>query len=150
MPPNSTICGAAILGTAAEVLCAAMSARPLERRRRMSLGLSGELTKEFGRVVKWCAHAEEIRDVTPSALGCEECLKTGSPWVHLRLCRTCGHVGCCDSSPNRHATAHFHATGHPIIEGYDPPEGWGWCYVDDEFVKLDHKTPQRGPIKKWV
>ena len=101
-------------------------------------------------MVKWCAHAEEIRDVTPSALGCEECLKTGSPWVHLRLCRTCGHVGCCDSSPNRHATAHFHATGHPIIEGYDPPEGWGWCYIDDAFVKLDHTTPQRGPIKRWV
>ena len=66
--------------------------------------------------------------VTPSALGCEECLKIGSMWVHLRLCRTCGHVGCCDSSPNRHATKHFHATQHPIIEGYDPPEGWGWCY----------------------
>ena len=60
------------------------------------------------------------------------------------------HVGCCDSSPNRHATAHFHATGHPIIEGYDPPEGWGWCYIDDDFVKLDHTTPQRGPIKRWV
>ena len=56
-----------------------------------------------------CIHADAIRDVTPSALGCEECLKTGSPWVHLRLCRTCGHVGCCDDSPNRHATKHFHA-----------------------------------------
>ena len=71
-----------------------------------------------------CTHAAAIRDVTPSALGCEECLKIGSPWVHLRLCRTCGHVGCCDDSPNRHATKHFHATRHPIIEGYDPPEGW--------------------------
>jgi ubiquitin-hydrolase Zn-finger-containing protein len=64
-----------------------------------------------------CVHAGGIRDVTPSALGCEECLKIGSPWVHLRLCRTCGHVGCCDSSPNRHATKHFHNTRHPIIEG---------------------------------
>jgi hypothetical protein len=71
-----------------------------------------------------CSHETAIRDVTPSALGCEECLKIGSPWVHLRLCRTCGHVGCCDDSPNRHATRHFHATGHPVIEGYDPPEGW--------------------------
>ena len=77
-----------------------------------------------------CIHMDAIRDVIPSALGCEECLKIGSPWVHLRLCRTCGHVGCCDNSPNRHATEHFHKTRHPIIEGYDPPEGWGWCYVD--------------------
>jgi ubiquitin-hydrolase Zn-finger-containing protein len=73
-----------------------------------------------------CAHARTIRNVTPSALGCEECLKLGSAWVHLRLCRTCGHVGCCDSSPNRHATKHFRKTQHPIIEGYDPPEGWRW------------------------
>jgi hypothetical protein len=97
-----------------------------------------------------CEHSATVKDVTPSAAGCEECLKIGSPWVHLRLCRTCGHVGCCDDSPNRHATKHFHATGHPIIEGYDPPEGWGWCYVDETFVTLDRATPQRGKIKKWV
>ena len=100
--------------------------------------------------LKWCDHSDQIQDVTPSALGCEECLKTGDPWLHLRLCRTCGHVGCCDSSPNKHATAHFHATGHPIIEGYDPPEGWGWCYLDDAFVKIGPPTPQRGPIKRWT
>ncbi len=70
-----------------------------------------------------CSHRDTIQTVKPSARGCEECLKMGSRWVHLRLCRTCGHVGCCDSSPHRHATAHFHATGHPIIEGYDPPRG---------------------------
>jgi Zn-finger in ubiquitin-hydrolases and other protein len=74
--------------------------------------------------------------VTPSALGCEECLRIGSEWVHLRLCRTCGHVGCCDSSPHRHATKHFHKTHHPIIEGYDPPEGWGWCYIDEIVLDL--------------
>ena len=69
--------------------------------------------------------------------------------MHLRLCRTCGHVGCCDDSPNKHATKHFHATQHPIIEGYDPPEGWGWCYVDEVFVDLgDDTTPQRGPISE--
>ena len=101
-------------------------------------------------MVEKCAHTDAVRTVTPSALGCEECLKIGSPWVHLRLCRNCGHVGCCDSSPHRHATAHFKATGHPIIEGYDPPEGWGWCYVDEDFVELADTTPQRGPIKKWV
>ena len=92
-----------------------------------------------------CNHTAYVRDVTPSALGCEECLKTGSPWVHLRLCRTCGHVGCCDSSPNRHATK------HPIIEGYDPPEKWGWCFVDEvSFDLTERATPQRGPIPHYV
>ena len=89
---------------------------------------------------KTCTHLNTIRDVTPSALGCEECLKTGDIWLHLRICRACGHVGCCDQSPNRHATKHFHATRHPIIEGYDPPEGWGWCYVDE--VMFDLSDPQ--------
>jgi hypothetical protein len=101
-------------------------------------------------MVRKCTHAGSVHDVIPSARGCEECLKIGSPWVHLRLCRTCGHVGCCDDSPNRHATKHFHLTGHPIIEGYDPPEGWGWCYVDEEFVELDHTTKQLKPIPKFV
>jgi hypothetical protein len=97
-----------------------------------------------------CSHEKTIRDVTPSARGCEECLATGSKWVHLRLCRTCGHVGCCDDSPNRHATKHFHRTGHPIIEGYDPPEGWEWCYVDEVFLDLsDRATPQLGPIPRY-
>ena len=98
-----------------------------------------------------CFHTEAIRAVTPSARGCEDCLKTGDWWVHLRLCRSCGHVGCCDDSPNRHATAHYHATSHPIIEGYDPPEGWGWCYVDEMFLDLgDDTTPQLGPIPRYV
>jgi hypothetical protein len=97
-----------------------------------------------------CRHEREIRTVTPSARGCEECLKIGSVWLHLRLCRTCGHVGCCDQSPNQHATKHFHATKHPIIEGYDPPEGWGWCYVDEVFMDLsDRMTPQLGPIPRY-
>ncbi len=97
-----------------------------------------------------CRHLETIKTVTPSAKGCEECLQTGDFWVHLRLCRACGHVGCCDDSPNRHASAHYRATGHPIIEGYDPPEGWGWCYPDDEQVELPDQTPQLGPIPRWV
>ncbi|HLY04514.1 MAG TPA: UBP-type zinc finger domain-containing protein [Rhizomicrobium sp.] len=98
-----------------------------------------------------CSHLDTIKTVTPSALGCEECLKIGSPWVHLRICRTCGHVGCCDSSPNKHATKHFHRTKHPIIEGYDPPEGWGWCYVDDVMFDLsDRMTPHNGPIPRYV
>jgi hypothetical protein len=98
-----------------------------------------------------CSHLNLIARVTPSAKGCEECLAIGSPWVHLRICRICGHVGCCDQSPNRHATKHFQATGHPIIEGYDPPEGWGWCYVDEVFLDLgDDTTEQLRPIPRYV
>ena len=97
-----------------------------------------------------CSHTHQIEKVIPSALGCEECLRMGSAWVHLRLCRSCGHVGCCDDSPNRHARGHFEATGHPIIEGYDPPEGWGWCYIDDIEVDLPNKTPHNGPIPRFV
>ena len=93
---------------------------------------------------KSCAHLATIKKVTPSARGCEECLKTGSPWVHLRICRICGHVGCCDQSPGRHATRHYHATGHLIIEGYDPPEGWGWCYADEVFFDLGKKHDTAG------
>jgi len=89
----------------------------------------------------YCKHVARIRDVVPSALGCEECLKLGEPWLHLRVCRTCGHVGCCDQSPNRHATKHFRATKHPIIEAYDPPEGWSWCFVDE--VMFIFRTARR-------
>src|ERR1700704_3097723 len=85
-------------------------------------------------MAKGCTHISGIRDLMPSALGCEECLQSGSVWLHLRICRSCGHVGCCDDSPNRHATKHFHATGHPVIEGYDPSEGWGWCYIDNVIL----------------
>ena len=98
----------------------------------------------------FCKHLSAIRDVVPSAPGCEECLKSGDPWLHLRICRTCGHVGCCDQSPNRHATKHFHATRHPIIEAYDPPEGWGWCYVDEAMFDLSGQvTPHLGPIPRF-
>lgn len=81
-----------------------------------------------------CQHVSDIGPVTPSADGCEDCLKTGDPWVHLRLCMTCGHVGCCDSSKNKHATKHHHATGHPIIKSFEPGEDWLWCYVDADLV----------------
>ncbi len=80
---------------------------------------------------KLCAHLDQIKDVVPSAKGCEDCLKTGDSWVHLRLCLTCGHVGCCDNSKNKHATKHFHATSHPIIRSHEPGENWMWCYVDE-------------------
>ena len=79
-------------------------------------------------------HLIYIRHVTPSAAGCEECLRIGSPWVHLRLCLTCGHVGCCDSSPNRHARKHHYASGHPIVRSFEPGEDWRWCYVDEAYA----------------
>ena len=78
-----------------------------------------------------CSHLSTIREVTPSAKGCEECLKTGDRWVHLRMCLACGHTGCCDSSKNKHATKHFHATHHPIITSREPGEFWKYCYVDE-------------------
>jgi uncharacterized UBP type Zn finger protein len=78
-----------------------------------------------------CPHFAQIRDVHPHTRGCEECLKTGDTWVHLRLCLTCGHVGCCDSSINKHATKHYHGTHHPIIRSLEPGETWGWCYPDE-------------------
>lgn len=82
-----------------------------------------------------CEHLKEIKQVTPSADGCEDCLKIGDDWVHLRLCETCGHVGCCDSSKNKHATKHFHATNHPIIKSIEPGEDWGYCYPDELFYE---------------
>ena len=80
-------------------------------------------------------HLKEIRkDVRPRTDGCEECLRMGDEWVHLRLCLSCGHVGCCDDSKNKHATKHFRATRHPIIRSLEPGEDWRWCYVDETAV----------------
>ena len=81
--------------------------------------------------MQYCEHIKEIRKVTPSADGCEDCLKIGGRWVHLRMCESCGHVGCCDNSPNRHATKHYNATQHPIVKSVEPGEEWGYCYPDD-------------------
>lgn len=81
-----------------------------------------------------CEHFAEAKPVTPTAEGCEDCLRSGDSWVHLRLCLVCGHVGCCDSSKNRHATRHFRDTGHPIVRSNEPGEEWGWCYVDELYI----------------
>lgn len=78
-----------------------------------------------------CQHLEQIKITHTAKNGCEECLKMGDTWVHLRLCLSCGHVGCCDDSRNKHATAHFHATKHPLIRSIEPGESWIWCYVDN-------------------
>ncbi len=83
-----------------------------------------------------CKHLDQVRNVkarTPK--GCEECLKANMQWVHLRLCLSCGHVGCCDSSPGKHATQHFHQTQHPIMRSFDPGEDWGWCFVDALMIE---------------
>ena len=84
-----------------------------------------------------CEHAAQITEApeanTPD--GCEECLKMGDDWVHLRLCMECGHVGCCDNSKNKHATKHFHKTKHPVIKSFEPGEDWMYCYVDDLFIE---------------
>ncbi len=77
-----------------------------------------------------CEHAHEARPITPSATGCQECMADGDRWVHLRVCLVCGHVGCCDSSPRRHARSHFHATGHPLMASLEPGDHWAWCFVD--------------------
>jgi uncharacterized UBP type Zn finger protein len=82
-----------------------------------------------------CSHLEIAESIPPrSPEGCEECLADGSRWVHLRTCLTCGHVGCCDSSPNRHASAHYSTTNHPVIQSAEPGESWRWCFVHELLV----------------
>lgn len=81
-----------------------------------------------------CSHLDAVREITPSSSGCEDCLKMGDQWVHLRVCLTCGYVGCCDNSKNKHATKHFHATLHPIVQTLEPWEEWLWCYLDEVLI----------------
>ena len=80
-----------------------------------------------------CTHLDQIefRELPEQIAGCEECLKTGDRWVHLRMCQTCGKVGCCDSSPNRHASRHALEAGHPVLRSAEPGEDWSWCYLDE-------------------
>jgi len=83
-----------------------------------------------------CTHLDTVKTSRPRTDGCEECLRMGDEWVHLRLCRSCGHVGCCDDSKNKHATKHYHATKHPIITSLEAGEAWSWCYVDAEVLEI--------------
>lgn len=86
-----------------------------------------------------CSHANSIQLTSPTTHVCEDCVKMGDRWVHLRLCLECGHVGCCDSSKNKHATKHFHATKHPLMRSIEPGEAWVWCYVDTGVVgEIEH------------
>ena len=83
-----------------------------------------------------CKHIHEIENIKkPRKHVCEECIKTGDTWVHLRTCQTCGVTHCCDNSPNQHATKHYHASGHPVITSAENGESWFWCYVDEAFEK---------------
>ena len=83
-----------------------------------------------------CRHVSEIDlHKQPNTAGCEECLASGEKWVHLRVCLTCGHVGCCDSSKQKHATKHFHRSKHPMVRSGEPGERWAWCYVDEAFIE---------------
>ena len=89
-----------------------------------------------------CTHLDHVRitELPEAVDGCEDCLAVGDGWVHLRICLECGHVGCCDSSPNRHATAHARGTAHPIIRSLEPGEDWSWCYLDEVAFRLDSVT----------
>ncbi len=95
-------------------------------------------------MARGCEHLDQIKPVTPSADGCEDCLASGESWVHLRLCLECGHVGCCDASKNRHARAHYHASGHPVIRSFEPGELWGWCYEDSLMLSEDELSSEAG------
>ena len=87
-------------------------------------------------MAKKCTHLDQVKSVQPrTPAGCEECLAARTRWVQLRLCLTCGHVGCCDSSPNRHATRHYHETQHAIMRSFERGQDWGWCYVDEMMLK---------------
>lgn len=88
-----------------------------------------------------CTHLDAITDVAPAADGCVDCLRTGGRWVRLRVCQTCGHVGCCDNSPGKHATAHYRAESHPIVRSFEPGEEWFWCYVDEVGFEIDGAPP---------
>jgi hypothetical protein len=96
-----------------------------------------------------CTHLDTIKvtELPVAVDGCEECLRIGSPWCHLRICLECGHVGCCDSSPNKHASAHAQTQGHPIIRSIQPGEDWSWCYVDELAMLIAevHGEPQIPP-----
>jgi len=101
----------------------------------MSSNLRFAIQRLFGRSGD-CPHVGQIRTVTPDSMeGCTECLVLGDTWVHLRMCMTCGHVGCCDSSKNRHATRHARAAEHPILRSLEPGEDWMWCVEDQLMVR---------------
>jgi CPA2 family monovalent cation:H+ antiporter-2 len=125
---------------AASATAVATAAAPASRVREETTPMTRRIDTEHRIELKThvstarCGHVAQTHPVLPSANGCEECLKMGDSWVHLRICMTCGHVGCCDSSKNKHATKHFHQTTHPIVKSLEPGEDWGWCYTDEVML----------------
>ena len=109
---------------------------PVEEDFKPLNGIKFQLKRIMPKFLKEekCSHLNQIQEVTPSAEGCEDCLKMGDRWVHLRLCLICGYVGCCVSSKNKHATGHYEITGHPIIQSFEPGENWRWCYIDQVLL----------------
>ena len=105
--------------------------------RRPLLYPAGE-ENTLGLGMAACAHLDHVgvTELPEAVAGCEDCLASGEPWLHLRICLECGHVGCCDSSPNRHASAHASTTGHPLIRSLEPGEEWSWCFVDGVAMVL--------------
>ena len=85
-----------------------------------------------------CTHLDQVEYVAPEGdvTGCPQCMAAGDAWVHLRMCQTCGQIGCCDNSQNRHATRHYEESGHPIIRSVEPGDEWSWCYRDELFFRL--------------
>jgi uncharacterized UBP type Zn finger protein len=96
-----------------------------------------------------CTHLDQITvtELPEEVAGCEDCLAAGGVWLHLRICLSCGHVGCCDDSPSKHATAHAQSSGHPIIRSIEPGEDWSWCYPDDVAMRIPevHGAPRIPP-----
>lgn len=155
---SSEIAALADAGVTRVVLTDRATQRSVTQAVRAALGAPPVVLPDVGTatraditaVVSWsadpheaCVHAGEAVPVVARAMGCEECLKTGQSWVHLRLCVVCGHVGCCDSSPSQHARAHAHDTvGHDLITSLEPGEDWGWCYLDDlQMRRAAHEQP---------
>jgi len=117
-----------------------------------ALNLAGNMQATEIASMTPCQHFDQIRDVAPSARGCEDCLRVGGTWNELRVCLTCGHVGCCDDSKHRHATEHFQQTGHPLIQSFDAGEHWGWCYADKLYFDRMPALKRRGPwsfLERW-
>src|SRR5439155_12715039 len=106
---------------------------------RVPAGHSRRLGESRCTVRRWtpCTHLDQIGDVGPGASVCETCVTMGGAWLNLRQCLICGRTGCCDSSPNKHATAHFHETGHPLMRTLEERQSWAWCYVCKETIRQD-------------
>lgn len=102
--------------------------------RGFGKGKAKQLRGKGGAVAKNCTHTDQAKIFETDQHVCEECVKTGDTWVHLRMCLTCGHIGCCDSSKNKHATRHHRETGHPLVRSIEPGENWVWCYIDEVGV----------------